>query len=489
MTGLGIIVLSLGLVVFVGPVLARLMRGSVTDEVADDYEPTVTVITPMFNEGEGIRRTIRSILAQNYPEHKLTVIVVDDCSTDDSYTHAADETRWTQRARVLRNPVNVGKRHSIKRAVRESSAEIVVSVDSDVILDPDAVRNLVRRFTSKRIAAVGGRVDILNKENWLTRMQAVEYYFGYQFLKGLERSFRAVMCLSGCLTAYRRAVLLELEPLLERRNILGVAIKYGEDRFLTRQIIKAGYQTTMTLDAVCRTTAPSSLESYFAQQLRWRRSNIVDYVGGMSHVWRLHSVVAVHYYSVFALILTYPVLLLQSLVTGTFWMLMTVHVVWAAGLGIVYRTQVRKLPADRRVSAFDALPLAIVLPISYAVMTLLALLTLDSAKWETRGHAVPETGPNENDLEPATSAVARPLARPTIAQGTRPTLPRPAGRPSVPAVIVSRASKPIAQEVPLLNRTRRVIKRRFVETRRQLSADSWTALTTGPRVSHGDRRK
>jgi N-acetylglucosaminyltransferase len=489
MTGLGIIVLSLGLVVFVGPVLARVMRGRVADEVADDYEPTVTVITPMFNEGEGIRRTIRSILAQNYPEHKLTVIVVDDCSTDDSHTHAVDETRHISRATILRNPVNVGKRHSIKRAVRESSAEIVVSVDSDVILDPDAVRNLVRRFTSKRIAAVGGRVDILNKENWLTRMQAVEYYFGYQFLKGLERSFRAVMCLSGCLTAYRRAVLLELEPLLERRNILGVAIKYGEDRFLTRQIIKAGYQTTMTLDAVCRTTAPSSLESYFAQQLRWRRSNIVDYVGGMSHVWRLHSVVAVHYYSVFALILTYPVLLLQSLVTGTFWMLMTVHVVWAAGLGIVYRTQVRKLPADRRVSAFDALPLAIVLPISYAVMTLLALLTLDSAKWETRGHAVPETGGSNEDLEPVTIAAARPRIRPTVAaQGTRPTLPRPA-HPSVPAVIVSRASKPVTQEVPLLNRTRRVLKRRFVETRRQLSADSWTALTTGPRVSHGDRRK
>ncbi len=323
MTGIGIIVLSLGLVVFAGPVMARLLRGRTEEEVADDYEPFVTVITPMFNEGEGIRRTIRSILAQNYPEDKLSVIVVDDCSTDDSYAHAADETRQSPRARVLRNIVNVGKRHSIKRAVREATSEIVVSVDSDVILDPDAVRNLVRRFTSPKIAAVGGRVDILNRENWLTRMQAVEYYFGYQFLKGLERAFRAVMCLSGCLTAYRRSVLLELEPLLERRNILGVAIKYGEDRFLTRQIIKAGYETTMTLDAVCRTTAPSGLQSYFAQQLRWRRSNIVDYVGGMSHVWRLHSVVAVHYYSVFALILAYPVLLLQSLVTGTFWTLMT----------------------------------------------------------------------------------------------------------------------------------------------------------------------
>ena len=283
MTGMGLIVLSLGLVVFAGPIIARLMRGSRTDEdVADDYEPTVTVITPMFNEGESIRRTIRSILAQNYPEAKLSVIVVDDCSTDDSYAHAVEETRQVGRAVILRNQINVGKRYSIKRAVRESSSEIIVSVDSDVILDPDAVRNLVRRFTTPKIAAVGGRVDILNKENWLTRMQAVEYYFGYQFLKGLERAFRAVMCLSGCLTAYRRTVLIELEPLLEGRNILGVAIKYGEDRFLTRQIVKAGYRTCMTMKAMCFTKAVTDLRSYFSQQLRWKRSNIVDFIGGLS---------------------------------------------------------------------------------------------------------------------------------------------------------------------------------------------------------------
>jgi hypothetical protein len=191
----------------------------------------------------------------------------------------------------------------------------------------------------------------------------------------------------------------------------------------------------------------------------------------------------VHYYSVFGLILAYPVLLLQSLVTGTFWTLMTVHLVWAATLGLIYRTQVRKLPADRRVSAFDALPLAIVLPVSYAVMTLLALLTLDSAKWETRGHAVPDAVPDGD--EPATASAAAVVMEPVV-QAARHALPRR------PAVAVARGSQPlgqVGQDVLLLNRTRRVIKRRFVETRRQLSAaESWSALA-GPRVSHGDRRK
>jgi cellulose synthase/poly-beta-1,6-N-acetylglucosamine synthase-like glycosyltransferase len=398
---LEVIVLALGLITVTGPLLARCLGGRRReDEIDDTYEPTVTVVTPMFNEGAGIRQTIRSVLAQDYPAEKLNVIIIDDCSTDDSFEQALDETRQSGRVTVLRNDVNLGKRCSINRAVRASTAEIIVSVDSDVIIEPDAVRNLVRRFTHARIAAVGGRVDIRNKrDNWLTRMQAAKYYYGYHFLKNLERTFRAVMCLSGCLTAYRRSVLVELEPVLEFRNILGVAIKYGEDRFLTRQIIKAGYQTTMTLDAVCRTLAPNRLDEYFAQQLRWRRSNIVDYVGGLSHVWRVHPAVAVHYYALFGLFLAYPALLFKSLMTGTFWPLMIVHVVVMAAFGVLYRIHVRRFPADQRVSAVSLLPMAVLMPVTYAVLTPLALLTLDSGKWETRGH---ETAGAE--AEPAVEA-------------------------------------------------------------------------------------
>src|SRR5262249_33768737 len=162
------------------------------------------------------------------------------------------------------------------RATREADGEIIVSVDSDVVVDPDAVHQLVRRFTDERIAAVGGWVDVRNKQdNWLTRMQVVKYWYSYFFLKTLECGFRRVTCLPACLTVSRRRVLVELEPVRATRSVLGVPIKYGEDRFLTRQIVKAGYLTTMTLDARCRTFVPSTLSAYFSQQLRWRRSNIV----------------------------------------------------------------------------------------------------------------------------------------------------------------------------------------------------------------------
>jgi cellulose synthase/poly-beta-1,6-N-acetylglucosamine synthase-like glycosyltransferase len=395
---LWVIVHSLAVVVFVNRyiagILLRLVRGKTWDERRDDYEPTVTAVIPMFNEGAAIKETLQSLLDSAYPHDKLRILCVDDCSTDDSYEHAREVARSSGgRLKILRNRANLGKRRSIIRATRESNTEIIVSVDSDVVVDADAIRQLVRRFTEDRIAAVGGWVDVRNKkENWLTRMQVVKYWYSYFFMKNLEWGFRRVMCLSGCLTAYRRAVLVELEPVLEKRSVLGVPIKYGEDRFLTRQIVKAGYLTTMTLDARCRTFVPSTLSAYFSQQLRWRRSNIVDYAGGFSHVWRLNPVLAIHFFSLFALLLVYPIAVVRALAAHKFFPALVLHTEAVAFFGLLYYWRTRKLPKAERVGPLAFLPLSLLMPVTYALLTPLALFTLDTASWETRNHeeALPE---------------------------------------------------------------------------------------------------
>lgn len=390
---LWLLVKLLATVVFVNRYIAgvflRIVRGKKWDEVrTDGWEPTVTIVVPMYNEGIAIQETLQSLLDVDYPAEKLQIFCMDDCSTDDSYHFARQIARKSGgRLKVLRNRFNVGKRRSINRAVRETTAEIIVSVDSDCVLDRMAVRELIKRFTSDRIAAVGGWVDIRNKhENWLTRMQVVKYWYAYYFLKNLEWGFRRVMCLSGCLTAYRRSVLIELEPILENRNVLGVPIKYGEDRFLTRQVVKAGYLTTMTLDARCKTFAPATIMAYFSQQLRWRRSNIVDYAGACSHVWKLNPVLAIHYFAQFALLIAYPIAVIRALGMQKFFPALEIHIGAVALFGLYYRWRVRKMPANERVSAMAFMPLSLLMPITYALLTPLALFTLDTGSWETRGH-------------------------------------------------------------------------------------------------------
>jgi cellulose synthase/poly-beta-1,6-N-acetylglucosamine synthase-like glycosyltransferase len=372
------------------------LRRKTIDETIEGYEPTVTVVVPLFNEGRSIYETIISLVKLDYPTEKLSVTVVDDCSTDDSYEWACKAAREYPNVRVLRNPYNMGKRKGINHAVREATSEIIVSVDSDVIIYPTALRELVARFVGPEIAAVGGRVHVSNpNQNWLTRLQTIKYYFGQEHLKNLERGLRQVMCLSGCLTAYRRHVLMELEPILENRNILGVPIKYGEDRFLTHQIVKHGYRTVMTMKAMCFTKAATNMRGYFNQQLRWKRSNIVDFMVGIGHAWTLHPLLCLQYLSMFMLLLVYPFVIITNVQRGDFLELAMFHVAIIAMFAMMYyfAPSVRALPPWLRVHPIGFLPMAVLMPVAYLLLTPLGLFTLDSSSWETRGHGGAPTPP------------------------------------------------------------------------------------------------
>ena len=366
-----------------------LLRGKKLDQKIDGYEPMITIVVPLFNEGRSIYDTIKSLVDLDYPAAKLEITVVDDCSTDDSCEWACKAAAEFPNVRVLRNEVNMGKRKGINAAVRASRAEVIVSVDSDVIVYPTALRELVARFTGPEIAAVGGRVHVSNpNDNWLSKLQTIKYYFGQEHLKNLERALDQVMCLSGCLTAYRRTVLLELEPVLEHRNILGIPIKYGEDRFLTHQIVKLGYKTRLTMDAICFTKAATNLKAYFNQQLRWKRSNIVDFMVGLGDAWRLHPLLCLQYLSMLLLVLVYPFVIVDHVMNGKFFELASFHVVLIGGFALVYHfaPSVRALPPWLRVHPIAFLPMAVLMPVAYLLLTPLGLFTLDSSSWETRGH-------------------------------------------------------------------------------------------------------
>ncbi|MBK9033098.1 MAG: glycosyltransferase [Myxococcales bacterium] len=122
---LAILLQALGAVLFfnrfIAGVALRFLKKQAFDEADYGYQPTVTVVVPMYNEGAEIRRTLGSLLELAYPTDKLDIVVIDDCSSDDSFAHASAVAATSGgRLRVLRNKHNLGKRRSINRAVLAS---------------------------------------------------------------------------------------------------------------------------------------------------------------------------------------------------------------------------------------------------------------------------------------------------------------------------------------------------------------------------------
>src|SRR5215467_10775707 len=194
--------------------LAMILKWSVPSaKIQKDYsyQPTVSVLMPCYNEGKTVYETIESISQSNYPNDKFEVIAQDDCSVDDSYEwmKKAERDFANIRIRTGRNQVNSGKARSVCNALQHSRAEIIISIDSDCIFHPDAIRELTACFAEPKMGSVGGRVGVRNpQDNVITAIQTLIYYAAFQLYKIPENWTRSVCCISGCLFAIRRELLL-----------------------------------------------------------------------------------------------------------------------------------------------------------------------------------------------------------------------------------------------------------------------------------------
>jgi hypothetical protein len=129
--------------------------------------------------------------------------------------------------------------------------------------------------------------------------------------------------------------------------------------------------------------------------------------------------IAVHYFSLSALLLAYPALLMSAIVHGTLFSIMLRQVVIATLLGVAYWWKAGKLPMER-VHPLAFIPMALIVPVIYALLTPLALFTLDSGSWETRGHdeATPDEAPGvrvDGVAEPMSAASSGVAAAATAA--------------------------------------------------------------------------
>ncbi|WP_198969027.1 glycosyltransferase [Xylophilus sp. ASV27] len=263
---------------FAGGLLARLSTRA-GDPVRDyGYQPMVSVLLPVYNEGEHVLATIGSILACDWPAARLEIVAVDDCSADDSWHWLqVAATRWPQQVRIQRNAVNSGKHVSLSRALGRSRGEVLICIDSDCIFDRQVVRELVACFADPQVGAVGGNIGIRNvNDNVLTIGQTMVYYMSFQFGKMLQNLSGHVFCISGCLFAVRRPLFEQVEAEVKGRNWFGLGVRDGEDRYMTHAIMMRGWKTIVNPRATCWTAAPTQLAQFFSQQVRWRRSGLRD---------------------------------------------------------------------------------------------------------------------------------------------------------------------------------------------------------------------
>lgn len=220
-----------------------------------DVMPTVDIILPMYNEEKVIIKTINNLL-----EISCNIIVVDDGSTDESLAVAMQHFSSHPRIKILQQ-ANSGKSIALNKGVQASASDIVVCIDADTLVKPDAIDQILPYFLDERVAAVSGYVRVGNRTNAITNMQYIEYITLQNFERQVFESINGILVVPGALGAFRRAVVLEMGGF--KTHTL------AEDCDLTLRMLCQNYIIKNAATAVSFTEAPDNTTMFIKQRIRW----------------------------------------------------------------------------------------------------------------------------------------------------------------------------------------------------------------------------
>jgi peptidoglycan-N-acetylglucosamine deacetylase len=273
--------------------LAEKLRAAPQDH--PEYKPPVSVLIPAYNEEAVIVETVRAALATDYP--KIEVVVVDDGSAD----HTAELVRQffgrDPRVRLLLQR-NGGKPSALNHALSEATGDVVVSIDADTVIDPEAIPRLVRHFADPKVGAVAGNVKVMNRNRWITRWQALEYITSQNLEKRAFDLLNCIPVVPGAAGAWRT------ELLRSHGGFSGDTV--AEDTDLTLTIRRHGWKILYDEDAIGHTEVPETVDALVRQRFRWT-------FGTLQAVWKHRDATGKFRYGTLGLVTIPNIFLFQIL--------------------------------------------------------------------------------------------------------------------------------------------------------------------------------
>ncbi|PXX43012.1 glycosyltransferase family 2 protein [Undibacterium pigrum] len=224
--------------------------------------PMITLVVPAYNEGPVIQPALRSLLLLDYPNYEI--LVIDDGSSDDTYEKALAVAREDHQVTIrVITKKNGGKADALNTGMSAARGEFILNMDGDTKLSRNTLRVCIRHFDDPRVGAVAGNVKVLNRENLLTRVQALEYVEGLAMARKAQSFMRAVNIIPGPLGMFRKSVLQQAGGYDHDT--------FAEDCDLTLKLLMRGWHIAYEPTAVAWVETPSRLLDLLKQRYRWTR--------------------------------------------------------------------------------------------------------------------------------------------------------------------------------------------------------------------------
>lgn len=185
----------------------------------------LSVVIPVYNEAATLPVIVRKLLKLSC---LLEIVIVDDCSTDETGRVAAELAEMYEQVRVVRHERNSGKTEALKTGFALTKGAVVIIQDADLEYDPDEIPNVVRPILT-------GFADVVYGSRFLVRKATRVLYF-YHYLANKLLTFTSNMLtnlnmtdVETCYKAFRGDII---------RNIVITSSGFGFEIEVTAKVAK-----------------------------------------------------------------------------------------------------------------------------------------------------------------------------------------------------------------------------------------------------------
>jgi len=231
---------------------------------------SITVVIPVRNEAKNIELLLQDLVQQTYPKAQFEVIVVDDCSDDN--TVALVKSFQNKNSlnlyliQLTEKQSTSPKKRAIEEAIKISNGSLIVTTDGDCRVGPNWLKSIAQKQHDTNAKLLSGPVRFKTTNHWFSVFQAIEFSSLIGTGACLIKAGYPTMC-NGANLAYLKSV---FEEVYGYEGINSIAS--GDDELLMAKIVNIYPDKIVFIEneeAIVTTLPQPNLFSFYEQRIRW----------------------------------------------------------------------------------------------------------------------------------------------------------------------------------------------------------------------------
>jgi cellulose synthase/poly-beta-1,6-N-acetylglucosamine synthase-like glycosyltransferase len=225
----------------------------------------VSVVVAAKNESSSIEALLHCLVHQNYNSHFIEIVVIDDHSTDETYSIIESFAEIHTQLKLIRAS-GQGKKAAIAEGIKNSNGELIITTDADCTMGNDWIQSIVTFYIQTNAQLISAPVCFINEDSLFEKMQSLEFLTLIGSGAGAMNKGKAIMCNGANLCFSRNA----FYAVNGYDNIEKLAT--GDDVLLMYKIKKAFPNDVYFLkskNSIVFTQAKKTINEFINQRKRW----------------------------------------------------------------------------------------------------------------------------------------------------------------------------------------------------------------------------